>query len=236
MAIPKKKKGEEEGPSKLATRRYSERLSVLRQAQDYSQKDDIPKAVQSYSRYLDALANYFQCDESELHPRYFEKDNNLAEILLISQVYWDLSKAYDRNPRLHKESERCLQQFLKFSIGFKFQFINSEMIRKYIKKKLAYNPKSFDRAYQKIAVQSKKCYIATYAYGEGHQNLLLLRDWKSIIVTHDLGLKFVNIYYRFSPWLIAFCEKYPSLGRLLSTGIFRPFLNSFSNLIRKFII
>lgn len=197
-----KNNNEQQAKQKVVLQKYRDRLSILRQAQEYSQKDDIPRAVAAYKRYLDSLAAYFEIDEKKLNPDLFLKNNSQAEILLISQVYWDLAKAYDRSPKLQKECERCLDQFVKFSIGFKFQFINSEMLRKFMMKKNAYNPKTFERAFQKIKVNSKKCYIATYVYGQHHPALIDFRKFKTIVSKNYFGNQLIELYYRFSPFLI----------------------------------
>jgi hypothetical protein len=187
---------------KITAQKYRDRLSILRQAQEYSQKDDIPRAVAAYKRYLESLATYFEIDEKKLNPEIFLKTNNQAEILLISQVYWDLAKAYDRSPKLEKECERCLDQFVKFSTGFKFQFINSEMLRKFMMKKNAYNQKIFERAYQKIKVSSKKCYISTFALGNHSPLTTEFRIFKEYLIRFKIGLFIVGRYYNISPKLV----------------------------------
>jgi len=236
MAIARKNNADVDQRPKIVIQRYRERLAVLRQAQEYSQKDDIPRAVIAYTKYLDYLAQYFETKEENLSPDYFTKDNNITEILLISQVYWDLSKAYDRNPKLKKECERCLSQFVKFSSGFKFQFINSEMLRKFIKKKAAYNPKSFEFAYDKIRVNSKGCFIASYAFHESHSVVTDLRLFKSFLLKFHIGDRLVEHYYRTSPLLVSYFEDHPVTGSLIKSLFIRPVLIMFSKIIRRTII
>ena len=55
---------------------------------------------------------------------------------------------------------------MKFSIGFKYQHVNAQIVRKFNNKKQAHNPKAFEAAYQQIQISSKKCYIATSCFGE----------------------------------------------------------------------
>lgn len=226
-------KSENEAPqkSKVVIQRYRDRLSILRQAQTFSHKDDIPRAVSFYMKYLDALAQFFEIPEEKLSPELFIKEKNLAEILLVSQVYWDLSKAYDRSPKLKKECERCLNQFVKFSLGFKFQFINSEMLRKFIKKKAAYNPKLFTDSFEKLKLNSKACYIASYSFHEQACEVKILRLFKKRIQHTPLGSLFVGEYYRFSPKLIDFFNEYPNLGILFNSILIRPTLKFFSKIL-----
>jgi hypothetical protein len=221
--------------TKMVAQKYHDRLSVLRKAKEFSVKDDIPKAVTAYHKYLEALAFYFEIEERQLRPELFTKNNNLAEILLISQVYWDLARAYDRNQKLKKECDRCLDQFVKFSLGFKFQFINSEMLRKYIKKKACYNTPSFEAAYVKIRVQSKQCYIATYAFGETHPVTEDLRIFRNKILKYQIGHTFVDYYYRLSPNLVNFMYKHPTFGHYAKI-VLKPAIIIFSKLWRSLII
>jgi len=235
MAIKKQLKPEEER-SRTIIARYSERLGYLRKAQEFSQKDETVNAVICYRKYLGALAGWYKTTEEGLSPKLFDLKKDAPELLLISQVYWDLSKAYDRNAKLANESVRCLNQFKKFTIGFKYQYINSEMLRKFIKRSKCHHPKNFENAYKEIRVNSKKCYIATFCYGEEHEITKILRLWKSHIIHNKAGEQFVEYYYRISPKLILFCEKYPSIGLFLKKCIFRPFLHIFSKFVRKTII
>lgn len=216
------KKNEEEEKSQYVIARYKNRLSVLKKGQEHSQKGRIAEAVNYYNEYLNALAEFHEVKEEKLRPNIFDSQKELAEMLLVSQVYWDLSKAYDRSPKLASECERCLKQFTLFTIGFKYQHLNSEMIRKFIKKKMSYHPEYFEKSYKEIRVQSKSCYVATYCYGVNHPKTNELRSFKVRIQHSDLGAKFIDTYYRFSPKVVNFCEAHQNIGYLVTTIILRP--------------
>lgn len=216
--------------------KYRERLRVLKRAQEFSKAEKVPQAVQCYQQYLKSLAAFHRVTEEQLRPALFNQQKEVAELLLISQVYWDLSKAFDRNPKLHHLSEKYLEQFIKFSLGYKYQYINAEMLRKFIKKGHAYNPKAFERAYEQIRVTSKKCYIATYAFGEEHFVTNDLRAWKSSLLNSRSGTLFVEYYYRVSPILVNIFEKHPLFGLPLKHLIVRPSIYLFSRFLKLFII
>lgn len=177
-------------------KQYKERLKLLRKGQEYSQNDDIPKSVECYSQYLNALAAYFKIEEPQLHPKLFDQEKDIAEILLISHVYWDLAKAYDRSPRLAGECVRCLDQFVKFTVGFKYQYVNARMLKSYMRKRIAHHPKAFKDTYERIQVESKGCFIATDLYGENHIVTCDLRSFKTNIQHQKLGLFFIDFYYQ----------------------------------------
>ena len=222
--ITEKEKEEQLKKSKAIVQRYRERFQTLKQAQEYSAKDDVPRAVNAYLKYLDSLAAYFEVKENELKPTMFKGGNGIAEVLLVSQVYWDLAKAFDRAPNLVEDSKRCLDQFVLFSVGFKFQFVNSELLRKYIRKKTCYNIKNFEKAYEKIRVQSKKCYIATHAFGEDHHVTGTLRVFKKEILRYSWGHYFVDYYYRLSPILVNYLNESPLLNKVINPFIKFPLL------------
>ncbi len=221
--------------SKAVMDRYYSRLALLRKAQEHSQADNIPNAVEMYNKYLYALSKYYGVEEHQLRPSMFDQKKEIPELLLISRVYWDLSKAYDRNPKLKKECERCLSQFVKFTIGYKYQYLNSESIRKFVKQNMAYNPKAFQNAYNEIRVNSKKCYIATYCLGENHPATYTLRIFKENILKYNWGINFVEYYYRVSPNIIEFSNKYPYFGKTMKF-FSSPILRLFAKLYRKTII
>lgn len=176
---------------------YSDRLKMLRKAQEYSQNDDIPKAVECYGQYLNALATYFKVDEDKLAPELFNQETDLAELLLISHVYWDLAKSYDRSPRLAMESIRCLDQFAKFTVGYKYQYANARMLKAFIRKKLAHNPKAFKQTYERIQIESKGCFIATDLYGQNNVVTIDLRIFKEEKLNQSkLGRLFIETYYQ----------------------------------------
>ncbi|PIK14287.1 hypothetical protein [Halobacteriovorax sp. JY17] len=234
MSQDKKASDEEKQRPERVVNAYRDRLKALKQARQYYSNGEIPKAVERYSTYLNNLASYFGVTEDKLTPAFFDAEKEISELLLISQAYWDLSKAYDRSPNLHRESIRCLEQFVKFTNGFKYQHINAQMLRKFIKRKQAHNLKSFQNAYTKIQVESKGCFIATYSFGENHSVTNDLRLFKQRILPYKIGLKFIEIYYLSSPKLVNYFEKAGTLGQVINKMVLRPSLFVFSKLVKKF--
>ncbi|MCK5883786.1 MAG: hypothetical protein KAG61_08870 [Bacteriovoracaceae bacterium] len=213
---------------------YRNRIGLLKVSHEYYQKDKIAKAVEGYGKYLNIISKFCFTTEDQLKPRLFDQKTQIAEILLISQVYWALAKAYDRNPNLKSECKRYLDQFVLFSLGYKHQFINSEMIRKFIKKGIAYNPKLFEMAYKRVMVESKKCYVASFCYSESHPVTESLRDFKKILLKSRAGIFLVEKYYRFSPPFVVFCENNPLIGTPIKL-VTRPILKAISIVTRCFL-
>lgn len=208
-----------EGTAKV----YQERLKILKKAQEYSQADEIPKAVDLYGRYLNALALYYKVDEKLLDPKLFDPEKDLAELFLISHVYWDLAKAYDRSPNLHLESIRCLDQYVKFTIGFKYQYVNARTIKTFIRKRLAHNPKAFKQAHERIQVESKGCFVSSDLYGKDSQVTNDLRVFKS------KSMKYKSFQVLFSWYYNLLCPSYFYIAQI-------PVINFFNRALFKIIV
>lgn len=207
---------------------YRERLKTLRKGQEFYQQDEIAKAVDYYMQYLMTLAQYHNVEEPKLNPKYFDKEKELAELLLISHVYWDLAKAYDRSPNLQTESVRCLDQFVEFTSGYKYQYVNARMLRNYIRKRMAHNVKAFKQAYDRIQVESKGCFIASDIYGFHHEKTTVLREFKVKLVKHTVGKQIIEFYYNFlCPFYFNFFEINPFIHSLVLKKPIKLLLNSF---------
>lgn len=213
---------------------YRTRLNHLKRAQALVKEDKMAQAVESYTKYLGVLALYFDITEDKLSPTLFDPEKDLTELLLISHAYWDLAKAFDRSPNLQRDCLRCLDQFVKFSIGFKYQHVNAQIVRKFNNKKQAHNPKAFELAYHKIQVNSKKCYIATSCFGENHPDTELLRKFKQKISHSEAGRNFIDFYYRYSP-LIVTITNYNIITKNLEKITLKPILSITVKLINKYV-
>jgi hypothetical protein len=215
-------------PSVKGSENYSavfrERLTHLKQAQSYAAKGDIPHAVERYKKYLQCLAAFHKTTEDKLDPKMFDPTKDLTELFLISHTYWDLAKAYDRAPKFQKEAKRYLDQFVKFTIGHKFQHANYRMLRKFMKKKLAHHPEHFKEAHTKLKVESKGCYIATHCFGHDSPITNHYRGLKPLLLRTAPGACFVDLYYDFSPSVVSFLSKHPVVNFIITKLFFRPLL------------
>lgn len=214
---------------------YRTRLSHLKRAQVFVKEDRMAQAVDSYNKYLGILALYFDTTEDRLSPSLFDAEKDMTELLLISHAYWDLAKAYDRSPNLQRDCFRCLEQFMKFSIGFKYQHVNAQIIRKFNNKKQAHNLKAFEAAYHKIQISAKRCYVATMCFGFEDEKTETLRHFKLKIAKYNLGLDFIDFYYAHSPSLVDYLEVRPKQKFVFNTFIARPILSTFIFFIRSHV-
>lgn len=195
MGISKEEQRKLDRDEYVTTKHFSERLKVLKKGQEFSVAGDIAKSVQYYSQYLNIIAKYHKTEEARLTPKLFNTEADLSELFLISHVYWDLARAYDRTPNLNNEAVRCLDQYVKFTVGFKYQYVNARTLKNFIRKRLAHNPKAFKDAYEKIQVESKGCFVSSSLFGIDDPTTNRLRYFKEIIVKKPLGILFVEFYY-----------------------------------------
>lgn len=214
---------------------YRTRLTHLKRAQALVKDDRMAQAVDSYTKYLGILALYFDTTEDRLSPGLFDPEKDVTELLLISHAYWDLAKAFDRSPNLQRECLRCLEQFVKFSIGFKYQHVNAQIIRKFNNKKQAHNPKAFESAYQRIQISSKKCYVATMCFGFEDERTEVLRHFKLKIAPYETGRDFIDWYYRISPVLTETLSRRPALRFFVETFFLKPALGLFVKLVKPYV-
>ncbi|RLA63643.1 MAG: hypothetical protein DRQ88_00310 [Epsilonproteobacteria bacterium] len=201
---------------------YYNRLSFLKKGLSYSNIGDYKTALKNYHEYLHILAAYHDIDEKELMPSIL-REEELSEVFLLSQVYWYMVKIYDRNPKTYDEFKKYLDKFILFSNGQKFQYVNSEVLRRYVTNGKTNNTKDFTDAYKIIKSKKGNCFIATYLYGEDHPVTENLRGLRGFLERSTIGKQMVRAYYRSSPILLVQVFKNPRLGPIL-TNMIRPFI------------
>lgn len=86
---------------------------------------------------------------------------------------------------------------------------------------------------QYIKITKPFCFIASYIYGSTSTEVAILRQWRDqILLSSDLGTKFVRIYYKVGPFLVILLGKNNMIYKLvkLILGRFVIFINK-KNLI-----
>ncbi len=217
-------------------KRYRARFNHVKQAKESQSNGNLLAAVKKYHEYLKVLGDLHECDPYKLKASYFDKEKDLPEMFLISQVYWELSKVYDLTPKLQPQFTDCLSQFILFTHNLPYQVVNAEILRRFIKKGKLNNIKAYQDAYSVIYIANKACYIATECYGIDHDKTNVFRQFRDQISKYQLGQIFIKYYYHYSPRLIYYFRSNPIIGRYLKKYFIIPCLNLFSLLLDKFII
>jgi hypothetical protein len=233
MAKKKVDKKDEQEHSRETLHKYRNRLTFIRNGREFIKQNDFVNATKHYNTYVGIIAEYKKVDEKKLSPAHFDPKDELAEMLLISHLYWDLSCVYDRTPKLRHEFEHALSQFVKFTMGKKYQIPNAGMVKRFIKTHKMFNKEKFEAAYKQLQIKTKKCYVATMCFGQDHPITENFRSIRPVLFEYRIGTKFIELYYRFSPKMVNFCERRPILGKILTSLIFRPILLGLSRFIKR---
>jgi len=216
--------------------RYENRITIARYGKTSLDKGDYGNAIRKFMDYLEVIAEVKEVNDIySLRLDKFDSKKELTEAMMISHIFFEMARMYDSVPKFQDNVEKCLEQFVHFTANQPYQVVNSEMVRKYLKKSVSKNPESFKKAHQQIYVQSKKCYIVTFCYGETHHVTNRCREFKNWLLGYSLGQKVVQHYYVFSSEMVS---KYQNSFwfKTISSLLIKPSLHVFSKIILPAII
>lgn len=216
--------------------KFENRITVTKFGKESLDAGDYSSALQHFVEYMNIMAEVKKAkDLYSLKPGHFDPKKDLTEMMMISHVFFEMARIYDAVPKFADESKRCLEQFVLFSANQPYQVVNSELIRKHLKKSIFKNPDSFRFAYEQIYVQSKQCYIVTFCYGGQDPMTLRYREFKDWLLSFQAGQELVRVYYlhssRFVPRFYG-----NKLAHLASKLLVRPALHVFAKTILRFIL
>lgn len=212
--------------------RYKSRASLVKEALVLKSKNEYAQAAYKFQEYLSIIARFHDVPIIDLRPELFDNKREIAEILMISQVTWELLKIYEQVPKLEVQYRHCMELFVRFSLNQPFQNLNAEMLRRYIRKSRAQDKELIREAYKKIQLKSRQCFIATYCFGNEHIITENLRLFKYRIQNYKIGFAFVDSYYRYSPQIIQFFDRHHNI-RNLSLPFIRGILRVLEKIVRK---
>ncbi len=216
--------------------KFNNRITIAKFGKQALDAGDYGTAIQRFVEYMEIMAEYKKTkDFFSLKVSQFDSKSELTEMLMMSHIYFEMARVYDAVPKFQEESKRCLDQFVAFSTNQPYQVVNSELIRKHMKKSAFKKPEVFLNAHRQIYVQSKKCYVVTFCYGNDHQitrDYRLFKDW---LLDYPFGQELVRIYYKYSSVMVSNWEKRPAM-HLVSKILVRPLLVLFSKTILPLIL
>ena len=179
---------------------FQRRMDLAREGAHFFKEGKFREAVRNYYSYLDILEKSKQVKPGGLLPSHFDQKKDIAELLLLTGVYWDLAKLHDRVTKKDlSKLDLYLDQFVAFSKGMPYQHVSAELVRKYLVNGTPRNRKSFKDVH--IRLGGGKCFIATAV--EEHcepatvPSLRRFRD--EVLLRSPLGRLGVRMYYRVSP-------------------------------------
>ncbi len=220
----------------LLKHKYENRITITKFGKEALDNRDFSTALTRFNEYLQIMAEVSKVkDLFALKPSHFDPKREVTEMLMISHVFFEMAKIYDAIPKYHADSKKCLDQFVLFSANQPYQVVNSELIRKHMKKAVLKQPEAFKNSYEQIYVQSKKCYVVTFCYGDDHQVTQDYRALKDLLLNYDLGQNLVRLYYNYSSVAV---ERWSNnkFMQHFAQMLIRPLLSLFSKTVLRFII
>lgn len=191
------------------------RIGIAQEGMKAYQEKDLGAAAQSFKTYLKVLEDSKGAPEGGLSPSQFDKKAELAEMMLLSAVYWELAKLFDRtrSPEKYAEFKRYLSKYILFSQGMVFQKMCSDTIRKYIRARRPVHKNDFKDAYKLLG--GTQCFVATeldeHCLEATLPRLRAFRD--GTLQRSRAGQFFVAWYYRNGPGLARVARVLPPFGR-----------------------
>lgn len=238
MTTPKSGKEAREERERLIIlqHKYDNRITITKMGKQAFDRGDYSTALQRYTEYMEIISSFKGAkDFYSLKTSHFNANREITEMLLVSHIYFELARIYDAVPKFSEDSKKCLDQFVAFTANQPYQVVNSELIRKHLRKTGFKNPAVFRAAYDQIYVQSKKCYIVTFCYGDLHPQTQLYRELKDKMLDYPLGRELVRIYYKHSSTIVPQWENnFLMIG--LGKYFIRPILLLFSKTLVPLII
>jgi hypothetical protein len=176
------------------------------------------EAVKHYHAYLKVLEEVKGIPEGGLVPSHFNIQQEMGELVLLSGVYWDLAKIYDRTKSDGKylEFKGYLDKFLLFARGMPHERVCKEMLRKYLRRDKPEHSREFREAYR--ALSRDKCFVATALVDViDDETLPRLRGFRDQTLVRSIpGRAFIAAYYATGPWAARLTARAPlKLRRLL---------------------
>jgi hypothetical protein len=181
-------------------------------------------SIKKYQQYILILEMWKKSGKNGLTLELFDKSKDLYELVLLSGIYWDLARLYDRAKRVDQKEELVLylQKYVNFSKGMPYQALSGESLRKYLGSGRCRHRAEFKSAY--TALTGEKCFIATSLLDVTDSNTIVhLRNFRDgRLHKFIVGRMITSLYYRVSPLLIPVLDRSPEkFRRALGRGLDR---------------
>lgn len=178
--------------------KFNKRMEFAKQGVAALKAKDYKSALQYFHLYIEILQK--GKGGGELTPKSFDPKSDAAEMLMLTGIYWDMSKIYDKIPTKDKAKlNYFIDKFVLFSKGASFQRLSVEMLRKFLTNEEPKNRALFKEAYIKLG--GGKCFVATAV--EEHCELSTVTTLKrfrdEILLKNFLGRSFTRFYYKTGP-------------------------------------
>jgi hypothetical protein len=191
------------------------RVEIAKEGIRLSQTGHTIESVRKYQQYILILEMWKKCGRDGLTLDIFDKTKELYEIVLLSGIYWDMAKLYDRAKKADQKEELIsyLQKYVQFSKTMPFQALSGETLRKYLGSGRCKHRAEFKHAY--TALTGEKCFVATSLLDVADpMTIVRLRNFRDGSLRQSyLGRRTIFAYYRLSPRLVRILDRSPKIFR-----------------------
>jgi hypothetical protein len=204
-------------------RLQAHRMELARAGIAAAQNKQIEIAVKAFQSYIRILEEAKGVREGGLIPANFDRSREMAEMLMLSGVYWDLVKIYDMTKSQDRQRvfHRYLEKFILFSKGMPYQALCTEMVRKYLNNEKPFHRSEFKNAFRMLG--GNTCFVASSLVDViDEPTLPRLRAFRDqVLRIHPRGRKFIAWYYKKGPSLADRIDQFPQglrwiLGKILN--------------------
>ena len=179
------------------------RLDVARMGVDSLVKESFGEATKSFLTYLRLLEMAKKVEPKRLHPSLFDPKQELPELVLVTGIYWDLARTFDRMKSNKRQNEHVhyLEQFVAFAKTASYKPLCAETIRKYLAADKAVHRSDFKNAYKQLG--GNTCFIVSSLLDLTDVDTLpeLSRFRDQTLLQHPWGRWVVRKYEASAPWV-----------------------------------
>lgn len=201
------------------------RIEIAKEGVALYKAGQVIGAMRRYSQYILILEMWKKCGKGGLGPEHFDNKKDLFETVLISGIFWDFARLYDKSKRPEQRADlrMYLQKYVAFSKGFPYQPLSKEALRRFLNSGRCNHVDDFKWAYKQLG--GEKCFIAHALIYELEwseiQSLMNFRD--RVLSQSRSGRAFIWTYYRIAPVLAKRIEKLPRFVKMaLAQAWIRP--------------
>jgi len=197
---------------------WQSRVALIKKARQYMIEKMFSDAAVAYEKYIRVVEVVFECKPGELSPEKFKDSARTQELTIVASAYWDLLRIYDTSEKYGERqavAAKKLAQFLRFTP------IMPDVIRKAeVFQRTAKNPAVIKSFLKAVNEESGRCFIATSAFQYHSPEVEILSEFRDqVLCRHALGRMFINSYYRVSPPIASFLDKFPALKLPVRLGL-----------------
>ncbi len=201
---------------------WRKRIAIARKGMAQYEDAKFGEALHTFREYLAILEHHHSVPAGGLRPSIFDAKKEAGELLLISGIYWDLAKIYDRIKGKQLDLRLSLNKFYEFSAGRPHVILASEAMRRYIASDKCTNKEDFKNTHRLLRNTLTKCFIASAVFGPLSPEVAVLQQFRDQrLLPWAPGRAFIAFYYRISP-PVARALLYVAPARALTRVLLKP--------------